>query len=233
VCGRYVSTSSPDELAAALVVDEVVVDDPPPPRWNVAPTQPIYVVATRRRRGEGERPRRLLGTMRWGLVPSWAQSPAVGSRMINARAETVSAKPAFRNALWRRRCVIPADAWWEWQARPDGKRPHAIRRGDRRPLAFAGLWEVWRDPADPAVSMLRTAAIVTTRANATLRPIHDRMPVVLDGAGVDAWLDPDLDDPLTLLHPAPDDGWECWPVTTRVNAVAHEGPELLEPVPAP
>lgn len=230
MCGRYVSTAGPEELAAAYAVDDVVVDEPLPARWNVAPTQPVYVVAARRR----PEVRRQLGTMRWGLVPPWAGSPSVGSRMINARAETVATKRAFRSALLHRRCIVPADGFWEWQAAPEGKRPHAIRRDGGGPLAFAGVWEVWRDPAGGPP--LRTVAILTTRANGALEPVHHRMPVVLEEAAVAVWLDPAVHDPrrlLPLLEPSPDDGWEAWPVGSAVNAVANDGPALLERVEPP
>ncbi|MDA8286368.1 MAG: SOS response-associated peptidase [Actinomycetota bacterium] len=229
MCGRYVSASTIDELVERYAVDSVVVDEPLPPRWNVAPTDPVYVVAAGR---SGER---RLGTMRWGLVPSWARDRSGAARMINARAETVAVKPAFRRALTRRRCVLPADSFWEWRVAGRGRQPYAIhRRGG--PLAFAGLWDAWRDPAQPANPPVRTAAIVTTSANDSLRHIHERMPVVLDAAAASTWLDPRVEDPgalLPLLLPAPDDGWESWPVGPRVNAVANDGPELLEPLAGP
>lgn len=224
MCGRYVSTAGPDELAAEFAVDDVVAGEPLPARWNVAPTQPIWVVATRR----GPEARRQLGTMRWGLVPEWAEAPAVGARMINARAETVATKAAFRPSLLHRRCVIPADGFWEWRRGPGGRLPHAVRRHGGRPLALAGLWAAWRGPGGAAP--LRTAAIVTTAANRALAPLHHRMPVVLDAAGVGTWLDPAVTDPgrlLPLLVPAGDDGWEAWPVGPGVNSVANDGPELL------
>ena len=259
MCGRYVSTASPEELAAEYHVDDVALDGPLPPRWNVAPTQSVYVVAAvsptspgvpgqaREPRPAGrdvgharagaEDPgspsggRRWLGAMRWGLVPSWAQSPAVGARMINARAETLASRPAFRSALRRRRCVVPADSFWEWRAGPGrSKQPYAIRRRGGGTLAFAGLWERWRDPVTPGPA-LHSVAIVTTRANRSLAVLHERMPVVLDAVGVERWLDPELEEPellLPLLVPAPDEGWEHWPVDARVGSVANDGPELLE-----
>jgi putative SOS response-associated peptidase YedK len=246
VCGRYTSTTSIDVLAETFGVDEVRTEALPP-RYNVAPTQPILAVATRRRK-TGDMPggvgkaARALGTFRWGLVPSWAKDPSVGSRMINARAEGIADKPAYRKALLARRCLIPADAFYEWQARPpgpDGKKrsklPWAIRRRDGNPMAFAGLWEVWRPAdADPAEAPLRSATIVTTAANAALSAIHDRMPVVLGPDSWSTWLDPDLDDRATierLLVPAPDEWFEAFPVSTRVNKVDQDGPELLEPLP--
>jgi putative SOS response-associated peptidase YedK len=246
MCGRYVSAASLADLAAAYEVDEVRTA-PLGPLYNVAPSQPVYAVVARRRPvdparteggGGGNDLVRLLGTFRWGLVPSWAQDRSVGNRMINARAEGIATRPAFREALLRRRCVLPADSFYEWQAAaPDGarlgRRPHLIRRRDGRRLSFAGLWEVWRDPADPAAEPLRTTTIVTTAANDVLAPIHGRMPAVLAEEDVATWLDPGVVDTgvLTgLLAPAPDAWWETWEVGTRVNAVTNEGPELLEPL---
>lgn len=242
MCGRYVSTSSLADLAEAYQVDEIRTD-PLEPRYNVAPSQPIYAVAALRPRGDvevegsGKGPTRLLGTFRWGLVPSWAKEASVGNKMINARAEGIATRPAFREALRRRRCVIPADSFYEWQVHPDGpklpRQPYLIRRRDRRLLSFAGLWEVWRDPARPDQSPLRTATIVTTAANAVLGPIHARMPVALTDEAIGTWLDPAVMDPsiLTgLLAAAPDDWWATDAVSTLVNAVAHEGPELVAPV---
>jgi putative SOS response-associated peptidase YedK len=243
MCGRYVSTASLAELAEEYGVAEVRTEALAD-RYNVAPSQPVYAVVTRRvPDGDdgGKVPVRTLGTFRWGLVPSWAKDRSIANKMINARAEGIAAKPAFRSALVRRRCVLPAASFYEWQARPagpDGRRrgrlPWAVRRRDGRPLSFAGLWEVWRDPADPDAEPLRTTTIVTTAANAALSDIHARMPVVLPADRLDTWLDPAVTDPdvlTALLVPAPDDWWESWPVGTRVNAVANEGPDLLQPLP--
>ncbi len=247
MCGRYVSTSSLSELADEYDVDEVRGDDLGA-RYNVAPTQPIYAVATRRpRRPEketaegGKGPARLLGTFRWGLIPSWAKEASIGSKLINARAEGIATKPAFRSALLRRRCIILADAFYEWQVQapgPDGKKkgrlPYVVRRQDRRPLSFAGLWEVWRDPSNAEAAPLRTATIITTSANRSLEAIHPRMPVVLPTEAVERWLDPALDDVADLqplLVPAPEEWWESYAVGSRVNAVANEGPDLVEPLP--
>jgi putative SOS response-associated peptidase YedK len=283
MCGRYVSTASLSELAEAYGVDEIRTEALGP-RYNVAPTQPVYAVVARRRRGSSAT--RLLGTFRWGLVPGWAKDRSIAGKLINARSEGIDAKPAFRSAFLRRRCILPAESWYEWQAPPDdalplgspglfppgsaggpaspsaadgpaspasaaglfppdgggearrrarGRRPFAVRRRDGRTLAFAGLWEVWRDPAEPDAEPLRTATIVTTAANQALAPIHGRMPVVLAGEAIATWLDPDVVDPAILtglLLPAPEPGWETWPVSTRVNNVAHEGPDLLDPLPA-
>jgi putative SOS response-associated peptidase YedK len=228
VCGRATSTTPPGELARLFDVAEVRVDEPLPPRYNVAPTDPMYAVATRRSSGV-----RQLGLFRWGLVPSWAPDVSVGARMINARAETVEVKAAYRDALVRRRCIIPIDSFYEWHQR----RPVAIALRDRRPMALAGLWDVWRDPADPAGdSLVRSCVIITSAANSLLAPIHDRMPVVLDPAVWDAWLDPANNDVTGLrrwLVPAPADRFEMWPVSTRVNSVANDGPELLDRIDPP
>lgn len=229
MCGRFTSTSSIEDLASCFAVDEVRTD-PLPARWNIAPTDPVVAVATR----PGPDRRRALGVFRWGLVPPWAEHPSVGSRMINARAESVATKPAFRAALARRRCIIPADAFYEWSSAPGegGKQPWAVRLASGAPMAFAGLWEVWRDPADPEAGLLRTCAIVTTSANGALAPLHDRMPVVLDPSAWDTWLDPALDDPAeleALLVPAPSERFTTHPVSSLVNSVRRDGPELLEP----
>lgn len=241
MCGRYTSTTPAEVLAGIFDATEIRVaaGDAPAPRYNVAPTQPVYAVATRRAR-DGEGTRRQLGLFRWGLVPSWARQPSLRNHMINARAETVTQRPAYRNALTRRRCIMPADAFYEWQAWVDGRGrrhrlPYAIRRRDGAPMAFAGLWEVWWDPADPDGEPLRSCAIVTTEANDLVAPIHDRMPVILERAGWDVWLDrgvEDIDAVRRLLVPAPPRVLQMWPVSTRVNNVANEGPELLEPVEA-
>jgi len=234
MCGRYTSTTAASVLAEVFTVDEIKTDELPV-RFNVAPSQPVYAIAARRSRHEGEIAPRQLGTFRWGLVPSWAGDPSVGNRMINARAETVATKRAYRAALARRRCIIPADAFYEWQVVEAGghrtKVPHAIRRRDGRPLAFAGLWEVWHPP-DGQQPVLRSCVIITSPANGLLAPVHDRMPVELPPAAWDGWLDPANDDVAALqrlLVPAPSEDFVMWPVTTLVNRADNEGPELLEP----
>jgi len=236
MCGRYTSTSSLTDLASVFEVDDVRAE-PLPARYNVAPTDPVYAVAISGTNG----PHRALGTFRWGLVPSWAENPGVGSRMINARSESIATKPAYRNALTRRRCIIPADAFYEWErrtdsdGRPAGRLPYVIRRKDGRPMAFAGLWEVWRDPRQPEGELLRTCTIITTRANDVLAPIHGRMPVVLAPPDWAAWLDRDTDPHAVegLLVPAPSAWFDLYPVSSLVNKVGNDGPELLEPLPPP
>jgi putative SOS response-associated peptidase YedK len=224
MCGRYTSTTSAARLAETFEVDEVKADELPI-RFNVAPTQPVYAVAESR----GKNPRRMLGTFRWGLVPSWAKDPGIGNKMINARAEGIAAKPAYQQALARRRCIIPADGFYEWR----DKVPYLFCRKDGQPMGFAGLWELWRPRADPDAEPLRTCVIITTEANELLAPIHDRMPVVLPRQAWGAWLDPaqrDLDRVQRLLVPSPASDLHAWPVSTRVNRADNEGPDLVVPV---
>jgi len=241
MCGRYTSTSTVSELVEVFEVDEVRAETMEP-RYNVAPTLPVYAVAlTRRREPEEKGPHRALGTFRWGLIPSWAKDPSVGNRMINARAEGIADKPAYRRAVAGRRCLIPADAFYEWQrsqgadGRAAGKLPYAIRRCDGRPMALAGIWEVWRDRDQPDADPVRSCAIVTTSANQMMAPIHDRMPVVLEPADWAAWLDPGTDMSVVeaLMKPAGEQVLEAYAVSSRVNDVRNEGPQLLDPLPDP
>lgn len=230
MCGRYVSVSSPTLLAERLHVDEVRIDDAEP-NYNVTPRTEVPIVA------ETKEHRRVLDRVRWGLVPSWAKDLKAGDRLINARSEGLATKPAYRKAFERRRCLIPADGFYEWRslAGRKQKQPYFIARIDREPMAFAGLYEVWRDRADPDADWIRSAAIVTTAANEKLAPIHDRMPVVLPEAAWAEWLDPENRDTATLarlLVPAPSDDFLTYPVSTLVNKPDHQGPELLEPVEA-
>jgi len=223
MCGRYVAATPPDQLAELFGVTDVRAGDLGP-RWNVAPTLEVYAVATG---SDGER---RLGTFRWGLVPWFAKAPTGGAKMINARAETVAEKPAFRSPLERRRCVLPADGFYEWLRTGKERLPHLFTAADGSVLAFAGLWEVWRPKDDPDAEPLRTCTIVTTAANATMRPIHDRMPVVLPGTAWDRWLDPTLrtaGDVVDLLVPAPDDLLVRRAVSTKVNNANNEGADLL------
>jgi putative SOS response-associated peptidase YedK len=199
------------------------------PRYNVAPTQPIEVVLQRE---DG----RFIELHRWGLVPSYAKSVSVGNRLINARAETIATTPAFRASFARRRCIIPADGFYEWRREPGGKRkqPFLIHAADDQPLAFAGLWSPWKDPATG--DWLLSAAVVTTRANGVVGRLHDRMPVILEASDWPIWADPDIRDPglLTdLLRPAADGLLTLTAVSAAVNNANNEGPELLLPPPDP
>jgi putative SOS response-associated peptidase YedK len=227
MCGRYVQASSPELLAEKFGVDEVRIEDHAPV-YNVAPRAEMPAI---RRRED----RTVLSRLRWGLVPSWAKDPKMGDRLINARAEAVADKPAYRTAFAKRRCLIPADGFYEWQPVPGQKRkqPMFVHRRDGEPMAFAGLWEVWRDrDAGEDADWLRTFAIVTTRANDALAPIHDRMPVILPEQAWDTWLDRDTKpDALTsLLVPAPDEVIAVYPVSLLVNKADNDGPELVQRV---
>lgn len=215
------------------------------PDYNVAPRQGVYAVRERPPRGESteQAPRRYLDRLRWGLVPSWAKDPGIGDRMINARAESLADKPGYRRSFEKRRCIIPADGFYEWQRREGrAKQPMYIRRRDGELMAFAGLWAAWREPDAPDEAdapdddeWLRTCAIVTTRANELLAPVHDRMPVLLPESAWEQWLDPtnhDLRSLRSLLEPAPDEELELYPVSRRVNKADHKGAELLERVDA-
>lgn len=231
MCGRYVSVSSPALLAERLHVDEVRAGEAEPD-YNVTPRADVPIVA------ETKEHRRVLDRVRWGLVPSWAKALSVGDRLINARSEGLAAKPAYRRAFERRRCLMPADGFYEWRALPGRKQkqPYFIARADREPMVFAGLYEVWRDRADPDAPWVRSCAIVTTDANEKLAAIHDRMPVVLPETAWREWLDPDNHDTQSLarlLVPAPSDDFLCYPVSTLVNKPGNQGPELLEEVAEP
>lgn len=228
VCGRFTSRTPIDDIVGHFDVDDVAAPDLGA-RYNVAPTDEVYAVAE----VEG---RRRLGSLRWGLVPWWADDPKIGSRMINARAETVATKPAFRKLLRSRRCLIPADGFYEWR-KPVGDQPKQafhIRPAGGGLVAFAGLWDSWRPKLDDGSrgdDRLTTCTIITTTAEEPVGVVHDRMPVVLDPEVWDAWLDPDLDDEELLrsfLRPMA--GLELVPVSDAVNNVRNDGPELLDPV---
>jgi putative SOS response-associated peptidase YedK len=227
VCGRFTSTTPAEDVAAYFAVDEVALEEDRP-RWNVAPTDTVRGIVDR----DGSR---RMGGFRWGLVPFWAKDPLIGSRMINARAETISETSAYARPFQRRRCLVPADGFYEWQPRPDrkAKQPFHIRRRDGAPIAIAGLWDSWRPTRGSDEGRLVSCVLITTGANEVVRPIHDRMPVLLPPESWEAWLDPgndDLDPLAALLAPAADDLLEVVPVSTAVGNVRNDGPELLEPV---
>jgi putative SOS response-associated peptidase YedK len=223
MCGRYTLSTPADILQAIFRVTEWVRMRA---RYNIAPMQEAPVVRLAREGDERE-----AALAKWGLVPHWADDPSIGNRMINARSETASSKPAFRDAFRKRRCLVPADGFYEWQTTDAGKRPMLIKRASDRPLAFAGLWSVWSPKEDDA-DRLETYTILTTSANATLRPVHDRMPVILDERDFAAWLDPDasVERLESLLRPCPDDALAMRRVSTRVNSPRNDDPSLLEPV---
>ena len=226
MCGRFVALSDPDGLVKFFVIDERR-DDDLPPNFNVAPTDPIRAVAA-------HDDKRFLVTFRWGLVPRWADSRKVAATMINARAETVATKPAFRDALRRRRCLIPADGFYEWCVNDAGEKvPHFIRSPDSTPLAFAGLWETWRDQNDPERPPLRTCTVITRAAEGPVTALHDRMPLVLAPDDWATWLAADATQQETVaLLQAPPAELVFHPVSTRVNAVANNDATLLDPVAA-
>lgn len=202
------------------------MDDAPdvPPRYNIAPTQPVLAV-----RVSAQTRQREFTLFRWGLIPSWAKDPKMSTRMINARAETAAEKPAFRAAFRRRRCLIPATGFYEWQKRKEGKQPYFITMQDGRPFAMAGLWEYWL-AADG--SEIDSCAILTTQPNELVRPLHNRMPAIIHKADFDAWLDPSA--PLELLRhllrPFPANHMRAYPVSRLVNNPANDAPQCIEPI---
>ncbi|WP_135467875.1 SOS response-associated peptidase [Crenalkalicoccus roseus] len=227
MCGRYALYRSPAALARHFGTANPVPNHPP--SWNVAPTQDALVV-----RRHPETGLRHLGPLRWGLVPRWARDASGAARMINARAETVATLPAFRDAFRRRRCLVPADAFYEWRAAAPGapKQPFAVAAADGAPLALAGLWEGWRSPKG---EVLRSFCIVTTAANKRLRPLHPRMPVMLPRAAWPAWLGEEEAEEAALralLAPDAAPPLDLWPVSPRVGRVAENDAGLLERDPA-
>jgi putative SOS response-associated peptidase YedK len=220
MCGRYTLTSAPEAIRALFRYEK---QPNFPPRYNIAPTQPVAIV----RVVEGKRQ---FALVRWGLLPSWVKDPKAFSPLINARGESVIEKPAFRAAMKYRRCLIPADGFYEWQRAGERKRPFYVRAKGGQPLAFAGLWETWTGPNGEE---MESAAIVTTIANLTLGPIHGRMPVIVPPEAFDVWLDTANVDARTaaaLIAPAGDDLLEVYEITTAVNRVANDDPQLTTPL---
>ncbi len=222
MCGRYVIAQDVDAYARFFGVDEIR-NEMLQANYNVAPTDPVYAIVD-------HEDRRLLGTFRWGLIPFWAKSLTGGQ--INARTETVAAKAMFRDSFARRRCIIPADGFFEWEQMERGKLPHYIYQKDGSPLAFAGIWSTWRDPASEA--RIRSCAIVTAKAHPSLEQIHARMPVMLDPAVWDQWLDRTVTDPdraHSLLQPLPETSLTEHAVSTLVNNVRNNFPECVAALP--
>jgi putative SOS response-associated peptidase YedK len=242
MCGRYASSRSPEDLVEEF---EVVADRTPAPLaadYNVAPTKEVYAVVERPPSRESpDPPERQLRVLTWGLVPSWAKDPAIGNRMINARMETVAEKPAFKRAFAVRRCLLPADGYYEWyptsrttKAGKPVKQPFFIRPADGGVLAMAGLYEIWRDPtrADDDPERFRwTCTVLTTQAEDSLGHIHDRMPLMVERDRWSQWLDPRTGGELSLLVPAAPGSLEAYPVSPAVGNVRNNGPELVEPLP--
>jgi putative SOS response-associated peptidase YedK len=222
MCGRFTQERPASELAEIFGAEPLT--DDPGERYNVAPTDEANVVVQRD-------DRRAVTGYRWGLIPHWAADAKVGSRMFNARAETIATSPAFRDAFLRKRCLVPVDSFYEWKREGTARQPYRVVRRDRQPLALAGLWSGWRDPATDTVR--RTFTIVTTTPNRTLADLHDRMPVIVDEDAWDRWLDPAPADPgelLGLLVPAEDVDLEIYAVERLVNDVRRDGPELIVPL---
>ena len=254
MCGRYAASKNPADLVEefeAVVVSEKELR----PDYNVAPTKFVYAIMDRRPRDEGTdaavegvraNVRRELAIAKWGLVPSWAKDPSIGNKMINARMETVAEKPSYRGAFAKRRCILPADGYYEWYTPTDGpkgkggkppKQPFFIHPTDGSSLAMAGLYEFWRDPArsdDDPYAWLTTVTVLTTTAEDSLGQIHDRMPLLVSRDRWADWLNPEKDgknsDPRELLVPAAPGLLTAYPVSTLVNDVRHNGPELLDPI---
>lgn len=246
MCGRYASSRQPEDLVEEFEVTRVDVPTALEPDYNVAPTKDVYVVLDRVAHDaeEGTPPERRLRTARWGLVPSWAKDPAIGSRMINARMETVAEKPAYRRAFAKRRCLLPADGYFEWYPTAEKtargkprKQPFFIRPADGEVLAMAGLYEIWRNRAvdeDAPDAFLWSVTVITTSAEDSLGRIHDRMPMLVEPDRYDAWLDASVTDGTDLrglLVPAAPGRLTAYPVSDRVNRVANNGPDLVEPLP--
>jgi putative SOS response-associated peptidase YedK len=222
MCGRFTLRAP-----ASVIAEEFSLFDVPPlePRYNIAPTQMVAAVRMNR---EAVPPQREFAWFRWGLIPSWADDPAIGNRMINARSETVAEKPAFRAALRKRRCLIVADGFYEWQKSGREKQPYFIRLRSDRPFAFAGLWEFWEGPDNSA---WESCTILTTDANDLMRPIHERMPVILAAEDYRRWLDPAVQDSAAvtpLLRPFPSKEMLASPVSPYVNSPSHENPRCIE-----
>jgi len=240
MCGRFFLSTLSEDMArffhartlyragAPSAADPHNPHNPTRARFNIAPTQQVVIV---RQRAE----ERELACARWGLVPPWASDLSVGSRMINARSETAAGKPAFRDSVRHRRCLVPADGFYEWRKSAKAKRPMAIRRADRAPLAMAGLWERWEDPSATGTTenTIETCTVLTCAPNELMASIHDRMPVILEPEAWGRWLDPgltDADQIAPLMAPAAEGVLEAYPVSTRVNSPTNQGPGLIEPV---
>lgn len=222
MCGRFTLTSSPE-----VVADLFDLAEPPQltPRYNIAPTQESPVVRVLKTEG-----RRELHLLCWGLIPHWARDPSIGNRMINARSESVAAKPAYRDAFRRQRCLVPGDGFFEWKRLGKIKQPHYIRMRDGQPFAFAGLWARWQGQEGEQID---SYTILTTEPNDLVRPIHDRMPVILARHDYEIWLDPKIQDAeqlKPLLRPSPSDDLIADPVDTLVNNPAFDDPRCIKPL---
>jgi putative SOS response-associated peptidase YedK len=222
MCGRFTLTDPDQDLAVQFNLPEI---PDLKPRYNIAPTQPVAAV-----RMAPESMVRELAMLQWGLIPFWAKDPKIGSRMINARSETVAEKPAFRAAFRHRRCLVVADGFYEWQKIDGGKQPFYICLQDRRPFAFAGLWEHWKGPDD---TIIESCTLLTTQPNELLRPLHNRMPVILQAKDYDLWLDTEVQQKellQPLLRAYPPEELEAYPVSRWVNRPQNDAPQCIEPL---
>ncbi len=227
MCGRYRLTAKERYLAEHFGIDDVE-DVQWTPRYNIAPTQQVVVI-----RQDRDQPKRTISLMRWGLIPYWAQDPSFGNRTINAMAETASEKPAFREAMRKRRCLVPADGFFEWKKLSSKrKQPYNIGMLDDSVFAFAGLWDRWRSSSG---ELVESCSILTTDANSLTKDIHDRMPVILRPEDYDHWLDPGITDPeqvQELLHTFDPRLMKKYPLSSAVSNVNNDGPECVQEVPA-
>lgn len=222
MCGRFTLTADPGVLQEAF--PEINIQVPVKPRYNIAPTQPVAVITNL--------PELRLGYFHWGLIPSWAKDPEIGSRLINARSETLAEKPSFRSAYRRRRCLIPADGFYEWKVDPGqkAKTPMYIKLKSNLPFAFAGLWELWSSPDG---SQIYSCTIITTQPNALMENIHNRMPVILPKTAYKEWLDPSERSPESVAHllvPYPAEEMEAYPVSRLVNSPQVDVADCIKPI---
>lgn len=247
VCGRYAAKKDPATLASEFDAVDLTGEDSPRPDYNVAPTKRVFTVVERHPRDDGGKPvgdrlERSIRAMKWGLVPFWAKDEKIGSRMINARADSVTEKPAFRSSIKSHRCLLPADGWYEWKREGKAKQPFYMTPLDGSGLALAGIWSTWRpkdaaggdaDDPDGTVEPLVTCSVLTVDAVGALAEVHDRMPLFLPRDAWVTWLDPDREDVSELLVPPPIElveAIEVRPVSDEVNNVRHNGPQLIERV---
>ncbi len=222
MCGRYTLAKGKGEWAFA----HVRIEWKGAPRYNIAPSQRAPIIRL-------EQGLPVVRELRWGLVPSWAKDAKIGNSLVNARAETVAEKPSFRSAFKRRRCLVPADGFYEWQQLGKLKQPWRFVRPDDRPFVFAGLWESWRDPSEPGAEPLESFTVITTEPNAVAAPVHDRMPVILDGESIRRWLDKETspDSLAALLRPCPDADLTRYTVSPLVGSPKNDLPQCIAPLP--
>jgi putative SOS response-associated peptidase YedK len=222
MCGRFTLYQSVEALAQNFQIEKLTDIEP---KYNIAPTQMVATVLY-----NSETNKRELQQLRWGLIPSWAKDMGIGAKLINARSETVTEKPAFRSAFKRRRCLVVADGFYEWQQQGSKKQPFYFHLLEKKTFGFAGLWEQWESPEGDKIS---SCTILTTKANELVQPIHDRMPVILQQEDYDTWLNPLVQTPeilQPLLHPYPSEQMIAYPVSTLVNSPKHNNPECVKPI---